>query len=66
MYIDIRTAIKDDIPFYLAKNGVILTRGPGANDVLPAKYTLEIATMVEPRKVVWKPGDGVWAKLPNK
>ena len=41
IYIDVPRAIRDGIKFFLASNGVLLTRGVAGEGVLPAAYFLK-------------------------
>jgi RNA:NAD 2'-phosphotransferase (TPT1/KptA family) len=42
IFIDARRAIADGIPFFLSRNGVVLTPGIGEQGILPAKYFLRV------------------------
>ena len=56
VFIDIRAAMADGVSFFVDKNGIIITRGVDSKGTLPPDYITEITTVVEPRKLVWRPG----------
>merc|ERR1712025_525503 len=55
IYINLRAALKDGVPFYVSANNVLLS--PGINGVLPPRYFLKVTQFQNGRsgKIVWQP-----------
>ena len=54
LHIDLITALRSGVPFFLASNGAVLTAGEADSGLLPMKYVSRVEE-AKTGKILWQP-----------